>query len=148
MIDTSVEEFDGVFSTNVKGVFTVCKHVIPNMLENGGSIVNVSSMWGLVGASCEGVYSASKAAVIALTKSLAKEYAGANIRVNAVAPGLINTKMNDCLSDEDKRLVIDEIPLARIGEPEDVARAVAFLCDGASFITGEVINLSGGQVIL
>lgn len=148
LIDTSVEEFDGVFSANVKGVFTVCKHAIPNMLENGGSIVNVSSMWGLVGASCEGVYSASKAAVIALTKSLAKEYAGANIRVNAVAPGLINTKMNDCLSNEDKRLVIDEIPLARIGEPEDVARAVAFLCDGASFITGEVINLSGGQVIL
>ena len=148
LIDTSEEEFDEVFSANVKGVFVATKAVLPHMLEKGGNIINVSSMWGLVGASCEGVYSASKAAVIGLTKSLAKEYASANIRVNAVAPGLINTKMNDCLSEEDKNLALEEIPLGRIGCTEEVAKTVVFLCEEGTFITGEVINVSGGNVIV
>lgn len=148
LIDTSEEEFDEVFSANVKGTFIATKAVLPHMLEKGGNIVNVSSMWGLVGASCEGVYSASKGAIIAFTKSLAKEYAGANVRVNAVAPGLIDTKMNGCLSKEDIKLAIDEIPLARIGCASEVAKAVAFLCEDGTFITGEVINVSGGNVII
>ncbi|MBR2337389.1 MAG: SDR family oxidoreductase [Clostridia bacterium] len=147
LIDTSEEEFDEVFSANVKGVFGATKFALPHMLNNGGSIVNVSSMWGLVGASCESVYSASKGAILAFTKSLAKEYASAGIRVNAVAPGLIDTRMNECLSKEDKALAIEEIPLGRIGLAEEVARAVVFLCEEGTFITGEVINVSGGNVI-
>ena len=148
LIDTSEEEFDEVFSANVKGVFTATKCVLPHMLGNGGNIINVSSMWGLVGASCESVYSASKGAIIAFTKSLAKEYASANVRVNAVAPGLIDTKMNDCLSEEDKLLAIEEIPLGRIGLAKEIAKTVAFLCEEGTFITGEVINVSGGNVIV
>lgn len=147
LIDTSESEFDEVFFANVKSVFLTCKQVIPYMLEKGGNIVNVSSMWGLVGASCESVYSASKAAVLAFTKSLAKEYASAKIRVNAVAPGLIETPMNSCLSAEDKALAIEDIPLNRIGKPEEVAKCVYFLCEN-EFITGECINVSGGTVIL
>lgn len=148
LIDTSEEEFDEVFSANVKGIFNATKSVLPHMFDKGGNIVNVSSMWGLVGASCESVYSASKGAILAFTKSLAKEYASANIRVNAVAPGLIDTKMNDCLSSEDKQLAIDEIPLGRIGLSEEVAKTVVFLCEEGTFITGEVINVSGGNVIV
>ena len=147
LIDTSEKEFDEVFFANLKGVFLTCKQVIPYMLTNGGSIVNISSMWGLVGASCESVYSASKAAVLAFTKSLAKEYASANIRVNAVAPGLIETPMNDCLSDEDKALAVSEIPLMRAGTPQEVAKCVSFLCENP-YITGECINVSGGMVIV
>ncbi len=148
LIDTSEEEFDEVFSANVKGIFTATKSVLPYMLDKGGNVINVSSMWGLVGASCESVYSASKGAILAFTKSLAKEYASANIRVNAVAPGLIDTKMNDSLSNEDKKLAVEEIPLGRIGLSEEVAKTVVFLCEEGTFITGEVINVSGGNVII
>ena len=148
LLDTTENEFDGVFSTNVKGVFLTCRQVIPYMLEKGGNIVNVSSMWGLVGASCESVYSASKGAVICFTKALAKEYASAKIKVNAVAPGFIDTPMNACLSTEDRNLCLEDIPLGRFGKAEDVANAVAFLSEDNCFITGEVINLSGGEVII
>ena len=148
LLDTTENEFDGVFSTNVKGVFLTCRQVIPYMLEKGGNIVNVSSMWGFVGASCESVYSASKGAVICFTKALAKEYASAKIKVNAVAPGFIDTPMNACLSTEDRNLCLEDIPLGRFGKAEDVANAVAFLSEDNCFITGEVINLSGGEVII
>ncbi len=145
---TSEEEFDDVFSTNVKGVFNCTKNALPFMLEKGGNIVNIASMWGLVGASCESVYSASKSAIIGFTKSLAKEYASANIRVNAIASGYIDTKMNSCLTEEDKKLVIEDILLNRAGKPEEVASAVRFISESAKFMTGEVLNLSGGQVIV
>lgn len=148
LLDVSEEEFDGVFSTNVKGVFLTCREVIPYMLENGGNIVNISSMWGLVGASCESVYSATKGAINSFTKALAKEYASANIKVNAVAAGFIDTPMNANLSEEDRAICLDDIPLGRFGTVEDVAKAVAFLCDENSFITGEILNLSGGEVIV
>ena len=148
LLDTSEEEFDDVFSTNVKGVFNCTKNALPFMLEKGGNIVNIASMWGLVGASCESVYSASKSAIIGFTKSLAKEYASANIRVNAIASGYIDTKMNNALSEEDKKLVIEDILLNRAGKPEEVASAVRFICESAKFMTGEVLNLSGGQVIV
>ena len=105
-------------------------------------------MWGLVGASCESVYSASKGAIIAFTKSLAKEYASANIRVNAVAPGLIDTDMNASLSESDKAAICDETPLMRMGKAEEVADALFFLAsDSASFVTGEIMNISGGLVV-
>ena len=105
-------------------------------------------MWGLVGSSCEVHYSATKAALIGMTKALAKELGPSGITVNAIAPGVINTEMNSALTDEDRAQLVDDTPLMRIGEPSDVASAAYFLAgEGASFITGEVINVSGGYVI-
>ena len=104
ILDTTEQEFDNLFAVNVKGVFNANKLAVSHMLNGGGAIVNVSSMWGLVGASCESVYSATKSAILGFTKSLAKEYSSANIRINAVAPGFIDTAMNDNLSQEDKLL--------------------------------------------
>ncbi len=147
ILDVSEEEFDKVFSVNVKGIFNCVKAAVPYMLERGGSIVCVSSMWGLSGGSCEAVYSASKAAVIGMTKALAKEYSSANIRINAVAPGLIDTKMNDCIAKDDMRLTIDEIPLKRIGRSEEVAEGIFYLTENATFTTGEILNISGGEII-
>ena len=148
IIDVTEKEYDEIFNVNMKGVFLCNKEVIPYMLENGGVIVNISSMWGLVGASCEGVYSASKSAVLGFTKALAKEYSSANIRVNAVAPGFIDTSMNDNLSNDDKMLAINDIPIGRVGKPEEVAKCVKFLIDEGTCITGEIINISGGEVII
>ena len=147
ILDLGEKEYDEVMDANVKGAFSAIKTAIPYMLGKGGSIVNISSMWGIVGGSCEAVYSASKSALIGLTKSLAKEYAKANVRVNAVAPGLIDTAMNSVLSDEDKKLAIDDIPLGRIGNAEEVAEAVYYLVEKATFTTGEVLNVTGGEVI-
>ena len=147
IIDVSEEEFDFAFGVNVKGVYNTVKAVLPHMIGRGGSIVNVSSMWGISGGSCEAVYSATKAAVIGFTKALAKEYANSGVRINAVAPGLIDTAMNDNLSNSDKTLAIGDIPLGRIGKPEEVAEAVFFLTEKATFTTGEVLNLSGGEII-
>ena len=113
-----------------------------------GRIINISSMWGLVGSSCEVHYSAAKAGLIGMTKALAKELGPSGITVNAIAPGVINTEMNSHLSDEDREALIDETPLMRFGECSDVAEAALFLAsDKASFITGEVLNVSGGFVI-
>ena len=146
VLDTMEEEFDHIFSVNVKGVYNTIKTVIPEMLDNGGKIINISSMWGLVGGSCEAIYSASKAAVIGLTKALAKEYANAKITVNAIAPGFIDTHMNDNLSEENKRIAIEDIPLGRVGTGRDVARAALYLAEN-DFVTGEILNISGGEVI-
>ena len=113
-----------------------------------GRIINISSMWGLVGSSCEVHYSAAKAGLIGMTKALAKELGPSGITVNAIAPGVINTDMNAGLSLEDKAALVDETPLMRIGEASDIASAALFLAgEGASFITGEVLNISGGYVI-
>ena len=113
-----------------------------------GRIINVTSVWGLVGSSCEVHYSATKAALIGMTRALAKEVGPSGITVNAIAPGVINTDMNNMLSDDDMAALAEETPLGRIGDPMDVARAALFLAsDNASFITGDVINVSGGFVI-
>ena len=131
---------------NVKGVYNCCKAAIPAMLDGGGSIINISSMWGVTGGSCEAIYSASKAAVIGFTKAL-KEYAAAGITINCVAPGYIDTPMNDNLSDENKKLAIADIPVGRVGEGEDVAKAVFYLAENGGFVTGEVLSVNGGEVI-
>lgn len=147
LLDTTSKEFDKAFSVNVKGVYNCCKAAIPAMLDGGGSIINISSMWGVTGGSCEAIYSASKAAVIGFTKALAKEYAAAGITINCVAPGYIETPMNDNLSDENKKLAIADIPVGRVGEGEDVAKAVFYLAENGGFVTGEVLSVNGGEVI-
>ena len=149
LTDLTEEEWNNTLSVNLTAPFLYSKAVIPGMVrKKEGRIVNISSMWGLVGASCEAHYSASKAGLIGLTKALAKELGPSGITVNAVAPGLIATDMNKALSDEDISSICDETPLMRMGKPEEVARAVMYLCgDDASFITGEVLNISGGFVI-
>lgn len=147
LLDVTEEEYDEVFDVNAKGVFLVTKSVLSHMLGRGGSIINVSSMWGLSGGSCEAVYSASKSAVIGFTKAVAKEYASANIRVNAIAPGFIETKMNGAFSEEDRKSILEDIPLKRFGVPEDVAKAASYLADNAGFVTGVVLNVSGGEII-
>ena len=116
--------------------------------KKSGKIINISSMWGEVGASCEVHYSASKAAMIGFTKALAKELAPSGITVNCITPGVIDTEMNACLSDEEKQELIEEIPLMRMGKAEEVANLALFLAsDKADYITGQVIGMSGGMVV-
>lgn len=147
--DMTEQQWDDLFSVNVKGVFHCTQAVLEGMIsDKAGCIVNVSSMWGEVGASCEVAYSAAKAAVIGLTKALAKEVGPSGIRVNCVTPGVIDTDMNAELTEDDLAALRDETPLMRIGQPEDVAQTILYLCDvGSSFITGQVIGVSGGLII-
>lgn len=147
--DITLDEWNRIFSVNVNGPFMYTKQVLPSMIRRKcGRIINISSMWGITGSSCEVHYSASKAALIGMTKALAKEVGPSNITVNCIAPGVIDTDMNKFLSDEDKAVLKDETPVMRLGLPEEVAEAALFLAgDGASFITGEVLNVNGGFVI-
>ena len=141
------EEWDRLFAVNVRGVYHCVNAALPSMLhEQAGSIVNVSSMWGQVGASCEVCYSATKGAVIAMTKALAKELGPSGIRVNCVAPGVIETDMLACYDREVLEELAQETPLGRNGTPEDVAKAIVQLLD-APFVTGQVLGVSGGFVI-
>lgn len=147
--DMAEEEWDHLFAVNVRSAFSVTKAVLPGMIsEQKGSIVNVSSMWGEVGASCEVAYSATKAALIGMTKALAKEVGPSGVRVNCVTPGVIDTDMNAQLTDDDRAALCNETPLGRIGDAAEVAKTILFLCsEGASFITGQVVGVSGGLVI-
>jgi len=147
--DMTDAEWDALFAVNVRSVFSVTKSVLPGMISRqSGAIVNVSSMWGEVGASCEVAYSATKAAIIGLTKALAKEVGPSGVRVNCVTPGVIDTDMNAQLTDDDRAELSDETPLGRIGRAEEVAQTILYLCsEGASFITGQVLGVSGGLVI-
>ena len=144
---TSLYDWNRVFSVNVTGAFLLAKKAIPMMLKKqSGRIINISSVWGEVGASCEVAYSASKAALIGFTKALAKELAPSKITVNCVSCGVIDTRMNDRLSPEDKAQLIEEIPLSRFGTGEDVAKAVLFFLDN-DYATGQVLSVNGGFVI-
>ena len=142
-------EWDELFRVDVKGVFLCCRRALPAMIRRQkGCIVNISSMWGQVGASCEVHYSAAKAAVIGLTKALAKEAGPSGIRVNCIAPGVIQTEMNGHLSPEVLEELREETPLETLGTPEDVAKSALFLCSPESaFITGQVLGVNGGMVI-
>ena len=145
--DMSLAQFDDLMSVHVRGAFLITRAFLPMLRENGGSIVYISSMWGQVGGSCEAAYSAAKAALIGLCKAMAKEVAP-TIRVNCVAPGVIDTDMMAAFSSEDKAALIDETPLQRLGTAEDVAQSVLFLCSpAASFITGQILSVSGGLII-
>ncbi|MCD6413947.1 MAG: 3-oxoacyl-[acyl-carrier-protein] reductase [Elusimicrobia bacterium] len=142
------DDWDKVLGINLKSVFNCAKAVSRAMLKTGGVIVNVASIIGQIGNAGQANYSASKGGVIALTKTLAKELAPKNVRVNAVAPGFIKTAMTDKLSDEVKNQMLSAIPLKRFGSPEDVANLVAFLCSNESaYITGQVIRVAGGMVM-
>ena len=147
--DTEEFDFDKIFDVDLKGVFNCCKSVTPVMVnQKSGKIINISSMWGQVGASCEVAYSAAKAGVIGLTKALAKELAPSGITVNCIAPGLIDTSMNTNISVEDLNAFVEDIPLGRMGTAEDIAETALFLAsEGADYITGQVLGVNGGYVM-
>jgi 3-oxoacyl-[acyl-carrier protein] reductase len=147
--DVTDENFSFVNAVNYNGTFYCCREGAKYMVkDHKGSIVNVSSMWGISGSSCESVYSASKAAVIGLTKALSKELGPSGIRVNCITPGVINTDMNSCLNEETINELADQTPLCRIGDPDEVAHAIYFLAsDDASFITGQILSVDGGYNI-
>jgi 3-oxoacyl-[acyl-carrier protein] reductase len=139
------EDWDRVIRVNLKGVFSCTKAAIRHMLRTGGSIVNISSIAGVMGNAGQTNYAASKAGIIGFTKSVAREYGERGIRVNAIAPGFIKTRMTDALDDKTKEEMFKAIPLKRLGEPVDIAYLVYFLISGyGSYITGEVINVNGG----
>ena len=146
--DVTDSEWQHVFDVNIGGVIKCCRAAIPGMInEKSGRIILISSIWGICGASCEAVYSASKAAVIGLTKALAKELGPSGILINCVAPGVIDTDMLTSLTEETIKSLCTDTPLGRTGTPEDVAGVVRFLAsDAAAFVTGQVISPNGGIV--
>ena len=142
--DTSIEDFDNILKNNLYSAFYTSKEVSKYMINSkAGKIINISSIWGIIGASCEMAYSVSKAGVDAMTKSLAKELGPSNIQVNSIAPGIIDTDMNKFLSEEEKKQIIEEIPLEHIGKTEDIAETVLFLSN-SDYITGQVVQVNGG----
>lgn len=148
VMDMSDADWDNMFSVNMDGVFYISRAAIPYLINKNSAIVNVSSMWGRAGASCEAHYSAAKSAVIGFTRALAKELGPSGVRVNCVAPGVITTDMNAHLSEDDIKELEEETPLCRVGNPEEVAKAIYFLAsDEASFITGQTLGVDGGFVI-
>lgn len=147
--DTTPEEWDRIFAVNVRGTYLVTRALLPDMISaKRGKIINISSMWGQTGASCEVAYSASKAALIGFTKALAKETGPSGICVNCVCPGVIDTDMNKELDAETMEMLRDDIPLMRIGSVRETADSVFFLAgNGADYITGQVLGVNGGIVI-
>ena len=149
LTDISEQDWNNVIGVNLTGTFNCTQAVLPHMIyQKSGSIINISSMWGEVGASCEVAYSAAKAGVIGFTKALAKEVGPSNITVNCIAPGLIETTMNHNMTIEDTAAIIDDTPMGRIGTTNDIAQAALFLASqDASYITGQVLGVNGGFVI-
>ncbi len=146
-MDSSKEEIENILNTNLLGPLYLSKMAIPHMINKNGVILNISSMWGEVGASCEVLYSTSKGGINLFTKALAKEMAPSNIRVNAIAPGVIDTSMNSFLSKEDRKDLEEEIPFGRFGSPEEIGKIAVFLCSkDSSYITGQIIRADGGYI--
>lgn len=145
--DMSVEQWNRLIASNLSSVFHCCKLAIPGMVaKQCGHIVNISSVWGVCGASCETAYSASKGGVNALTRALAKELAPSHIQVNAVACGAIDTEMNHFLDPEERDMLMEEIPAGRMGTAEEVADMVLSITESPAYLTGQVINLDGGWI--
>ncbi len=143
--DMDIAEWNHMINTNLTSVFSTCKLAIPHMLhKKQGKIINISSVWGSQGASMEVAYSASKGGMNAFTKALAKELAPSNIQVNAIACGVIDTRMNGCFTEEERQALIEEIPTGRFGAPEEVATLALQLSFGHPYLTGQIITLDGG----
>ena len=141
------EDWNNMINTNLNSVFYTTQEVCKNMIQNKqGCIINISSIWGLTGASCEVHYSVSKAGIDAMTKSLAKELGPSNIRINSIAPGIINTTMNSELTQEEKNEIQNEIPLEKIGEAKDIAKCIEWLIED-NYTTGQIISINGGWLI-
>lgn len=145
--DETDEDWNKVINTNLYSAFVMSQEVIPNMIHNKqGSIINISSAWGVVGGALEVIYSVSKAGIDGLTKSLAKELGPSNIRVNSIAPGMIDTKMNSKFSSEEIKQIEEEIPLGRVGNTKDIARCIEWLIED-EYTTGQIISINGGWII-
>ena len=145
-IDVDDENFQSLINTNLLAPMYLSKYALNYMISKGnGNIINISSIWGEAGASCEVVYSTTKGGLNLFTKSLSKEVAPFGIRVNSIAPGVINTEMNNFLSEEEKNQLVDEIPMNRFGDVSEIAKAVIFLCkDDCKYLTGQIIRVDGG----
>lgn len=147
LTDMTNEEWNRILQTNLSSVFYCCRAAIPHMVSvKQGRIVNISSMWGTVGASCEAAYSAAKSGIHGLTRALAKELAPSNIQVNAVACGVINTAMNNLLNEEEKTALAEEIPVGRFGTPDEVAQLVWDIANAPGYMTGQIIGIDGGYI--
>ena len=145
--DMTADEWNRICSTNIDSVFNCCHFAVKDMLgRHCGKIINISSVWGLYGASCEVAYSATKGAVNAFTRALAKELAPSSIQVNAIACGAINTDMNSHLDESEKNALEEEIPAGRFGDPQEVAQLVESLVNMNSYLTGQIITLDGGWI--
>lgn len=145
--DITDDDWNYIINTNLYSCFKLTQNCLPNMINNkSGCIINISSMWGLVGASCESLYSISKAGIDAMTKSLAKELGPSGIRVNSIAPGFIDTEMNSCYSKEDIQNIVDDTPLEKIGKPNDISKCIKWLIED-TFTTGQIISINGGFII-
>ena len=146
--DVTDDDWNKIINTNLYSVFCVTQEVLPNMIHNKkGCIINISSIWGMVGASCESIYSVAKAGIDGMTKSLAKELGPSNIRVNSIAPGIIDTDMNKNLSQEDIENIKEEIPLQKIGKKSDITKCISWLIND-EYTTGQIISINGGWVII
>ena len=147
LTDMSIDDWNRIVSTNLTSVFSTCRQVIPSMVHaKSGHIINISSVWGNVGASCEVAYSACKGGINAFTKALGKELAPSNIQVNAIACGVIDTDMNRCFSEEERSALIEEIPAGRMGSPEEVASLAYSLATASSYLNGQILTLDGGWI--
>lgn len=147
LCNVSDEEWERVIDINLKGVFNMCRAAYnPMVKRKKGKIINISSVWGEVGASCEVVYSAAKGGVNSFTKALAKELAPSNIQVNGISVGLVDTQMNQSVASETLEELVDEIPMGRMGTSEDIAKAVVALAGAGKYITGQIIRVDGGWI--
>lgn len=147
LTDMSIEDWNRIVATNLTSVFSTCRCVVPSMVHNKrGRIINISSVWGNVGASCEVAYSACKGGINSLTRALGKELAPSQITVNAIACGVIDTDMNHCFSEEERADLIAEIPAERMGRPEEVAELAFSIASGHAYLNGQIITLDGGWI--
>jgi 3-oxoacyl-[acyl-carrier protein] reductase len=143
--DLTIDDWNRIIATNLTSVYSCCHEALPYMIhKKSGCIINISSVWGCVGASCEVAYSASKGGVNSFTKALAKELAPSNIPVHAIACGVIDTRMNDCFSDEERTALAEEIPMGRFGTPEEAAELAWQLYAAPAYLTGQILTLDGG----
>ena len=147
LTDMTIDDWNQIVATNLTSVFSACRCTVPSMVHNkGGRIINISSVWGNVGASCEVAYSACKGGINSFTRALGKELAPSNITVNAIACGVIDTDMNRCFSEEERAELVAEIPAERMGQPQEVAELALSIASGHAYLNGQIITLDGGWI--